>query len=79
VAATRLSLPAGKWRVRTVSDDGVRVFIDGRQVLANWTWHAPTLDEAEVDLTAGPHDIRVEHFEIDGYAQLQFMIEPVEP
>ncbi|UCF33505.1 MAG: hypothetical protein JSV78_14335, partial [Phycisphaerales bacterium] len=76
VATTRLSLPAGKWRVRTVSDDGVRVFIDAKQALANWTWHAPTVDEALVDLPAGAHDIRVEHFEIDGYAQLQFGIEP---
>jgi parallel beta-helix repeat protein len=76
VATTRLSLPAGKWRARTVSDDGVRVFINGKQVLTNWTWHGPTVDEALVDLPAGPHDIRVEHFEIDGYAQLQFTIEP---
>ncbi|MCH8250823.1 MAG: right-handed parallel beta-helix repeat-containing protein [Planctomycetes bacterium] len=76
VAKTELRLPAGKWRIKTVSDDGVRVFIDGQEVLTNWTWHGPTPDEAVVDLTPGTHTIRVEHFEIDGYAQLRFIIEP---
>ncbi len=29
-----------------------------------------------VELQAGEHDLRVEHFEIDGYAQLQLTLEP---
>lgn len=75
-ATTSLDFPAGKWRIETVSDDGVRVFLDDELVLANWTWHAPTKDEAIVELAAGTHEIRVEHFEIDGYAQLSLRIEP---
>ncbi len=63
----------------TVSDDGVRVFINGTKVLSNWAWHGPTLDEAMINLDVGAHEIRIEHFEIDGYAQLQFHIEPVPP
>ncbi len=58
--------------VETVSDDGVRVLIDGKVVLENWTWHGPTVDRAEVRLSAGEHKIRIEHFEIDGWAQLSF-------
>ncbi|MCC7290671.1 MAG: right-handed parallel beta-helix repeat-containing protein [Phycisphaerales bacterium] len=80
VAQTKVNLPkspTGKWRVRTVSDDGVRVFIDGKQVLANWTWHGPTEDTAEVELPPGEHEIKVEHFEIDGWAVLQVRLEPV--
>ncbi|MFH1108292.1 MAG: right-handed parallel beta-helix repeat-containing protein [Planctomycetota bacterium] len=76
VATTNLNLPKGRWRFVTVSDDGVRLFVDGKPVLANWTWHGPTRDEAAVDVEAGEHEVRIEYFEIDGYAQLQFTIEP---
>jgi hypothetical protein len=76
VATTTLRLPAGRWRVRTLSDDGVRVRIGDRTVIDNWTWHGPTEDVAEVDLPAGDHPVRVEHFEIDGWAVLRLSIEP---
>jgi hypothetical protein len=76
VATTNVRLPRGPWRVRTVSDDGVRVFVDEKEVLSNWSWHAATSDETMVELEAGQHNIRIEHFEIDGYAQLQFRLEP---
>lgn len=76
VASTTVELPRGKYKLIVTSDDGVRVFIDDNQVLANWTWHAPTTDEAEVSLEAGKHTIRIEHFEIDGYATLQFRLGP---
>lgn len=76
VATTKLPLPAGKYKIWTVSDDGIRVWIDGKEVLADWTWHGPTERTAEVDLKAGSHDIRLEHFEIDGVSQLQLRIEP---
>ena len=79
VAITNVLFPAGTWRFCTLSDDGVRVFLDGKEVIRNWTWHALTLDEADVEVSSGWHDIRIEHFEIDGYAQLRFWIEPVEP
>lgn len=76
VATTTVNLPAGQYWVRTVSDDGIRVFVDGKQVVTDWTWHPATPNDAKVRVDAGPHDFRVEHFEIDGYAQLQFWLEP---
>ncbi|MHC5109946.1 MAG: right-handed parallel beta-helix repeat-containing protein [Planctomycetota bacterium] len=76
VATTSIDVPAGTWRFKTISDDGVRVFVDGKMVLENWTHHGPTTDTAEVALAAGAHEIRVEHFEIDGFAQLVFAMEP---
>ncbi|HVC93095.1 MAG TPA: right-handed parallel beta-helix repeat-containing protein [Pirellulales bacterium] len=76
VSTTDLELPAGRYELRTVSDDGVRVSIDGRLAIDNWTWHPPVMDRAEVDLEQGPHAIRIEHFEIDGVAQLQFSLTP---
>ncbi|MGD2108146.1 MAG: right-handed parallel beta-helix repeat-containing protein [Phycisphaerae bacterium] len=78
VAATTLDLPAGKYRLRTVSDDGIRVIVDGKEVLSNWTWHPAQRNAAVVDLDAGTHALRIEHFEIDGYAQLQFWMEPAD-
>jgi hypothetical protein len=76
VATTELELPAGQYEIRTVSDDGVRVSIDGQRVIDNWTWHPPVQDTAQIDLEAGRHSIRIEHFEIDGVSQLQFWITP---
>lgn len=76
VTTTTLTLPAGQWRLRTISDDGARVYFDKKKVIDNWTWHIPTEDKADVNVSEGPHEIRIEYFEIDGNAQLQFMIEP---
>jgi parallel beta-helix repeat protein len=78
IARTRLDLPAGLWRIGTLSDDGVRVRVDGKVVLENWTWHGPTGDSAEFEQPRpGMVELVVEHFEIDGYAVLQLEIEPV--
>ncbi len=76
VARTQMNLPAGKWRLRTISDDGVRVYLDDRRVIDNWTWHVPTEDTVEFDSPGALHQFQVEYFEIDGHAQLQFFLEP---
>lgn len=72
IARTRLALPAGRWRLTTLSDDGVRVLVNGRPVLENWAWHGPTTDEAVfTQPKSGDVDLVVEHFEIDGFATLR--------
>ena len=71
-ATTRVPLPAGRYEVRTLSDDGVRVTIDGKNVQEDWTHHGPTERKSVVELAAGEHTIVVEHFEITGYAVLKF-------
>lgn len=76
VAETTLELPAGRWLLSTTSDDGIRVWVDGRLVLDDWTWHAPKDASVPLDLPAGRHTIRVEHFEIDGWAVLRSSLEP---
>ena len=70
-------MTAGKYRIRTISDDGIRVRVDGKQVIDDWTWHVPKPNDAEIELADGKHDFCVEYFEIDGFAQLQWKIEPV--
>lgn len=77
IAKGKLRLPKGKWQFKTTSDDGVRVTVDGKPVIENWTWHGPTRNEGVLEM-AQDKDVQVvvEHFEIDGYATLEFEIEP---
>jgi hypothetical protein len=79
LACARLPLPVGRWRLQTLSDDGVRVRIDGATVLENWTWHGPTRDEALFEIER-PRDVlvEVEHFELDGDAILEVRLQPAE-
>jgi parallel beta-helix repeat protein len=75
VARTRLPLAAGTWEIATQSDDGVRVTVDGKPVIENWTWHGPTRDTGTLNIeTHRMVEIEVEHFQIDGFAVLEFSI-----
>jgi parallel beta-helix repeat protein len=77
IAKTRVPMPAGEYRIRTLSDDGVRVMVNGQTVLENWTHHGPTRDTAVFKLDrSGEVELTVEYFEIAGYAVLEFEIEP---
>jgi parallel beta-helix repeat protein len=77
IAQTALKLPKGRWRFRTNSDDGVRVMVNGKPVIENWTWHVPTTNDAIFDQPAeGEVSIVVEYFEIDGFATLRLDIDP---
>lgn len=80
IARTRVAVPEGRWKVVTTSDDGVRVLIDGEPVIENWTWHGPTRDEGVFELDQRKVvEIVVEHFEINGFAVLEFGLEPAVP
>lgn len=77
IATTSIPLKAGRWRVATMSDDGVRVIVDGQPVIDDWTWHAPKRDEGEFSVESDRLvQITIEHFELDGFAVLEFEIEP---
>ena len=80
IARTQLPLDRGTWQVTTESDDGVRVTVDGKPVIENWTWHGPTRDTGIFSLeTRKTVELVVEHFQIDGYAVLDFSIAPSAP
>jgi hypothetical protein len=72
VAESRVDLPEGEYAIRTISDDGVRVWVDDRLVIDRWSIHESIADEAP--LSAGPHRIRVEYFEATGWAELRVEI-----
>jgi hypothetical protein len=54
---------AGTYRLSVTGDDGIRVFVDGAQVIDGWFYQSPTTYTADVPLTAGPHTVVVEYFE----------------
>lgn len=63
----------GVYRLRTVSDDGVRVTVDGKVVIDNWRSHKEATDTS-AELTfdrASRHTILVEYYELLGNAKLQ--------
>jgi YVTN family beta-propeller protein len=67
----RVQVPtSGLYRFQTVSDDGVRLSVNGVQVINSWTNHAARTDtSADVNLTAGQfYTVRMEYYENGGKA-----------
>ncbi len=59
----------GTYTFYTQSDDGVRLWVNGQQLVNNWTLHATTENSGTIALTAGQrYDIRMEMFENEGGA-----------
>ena len=53
----------------TNSDDGVRLWVNGQQIINNWTDHAPVENSGTITLAAGQkYDIRAEYYESAGGA-----------
>ena len=53
----------GKYHFHAVSDDGVMLWIDGKQVLANDSVHGSEDAEGDVDLATGMHDMKLWWFQ----------------
>jgi PA14 domain len=60
----------GSYQFQTLSDDGVRVSVNGQQIINNWTDHGPTTNtSAAITLVAGTkYNISVEFYENGGGA-----------
>ncbi|GAB4560973.1 MAG: hypothetical protein Tsb0020_08130 [Haliangiales bacterium] len=59
-----ISVPAtGQYDFRVNSDDGSRLYIDGKLVVDNDGQHAPRAREGSITLTEGTHDIVVEYYQ----------------
>ncbi len=56
----------GKYKLYTESDDGSRLWIDGKQVVDNGGLHGMEEKEGEVELKAGEHEIKIDLFENEG-------------
>ncbi len=63
---------AGTYKITTISDDGIRVYIDGTPVINQWNDHSTATFEATLAIPAGEHTIRVEYYEnyVDAIAKV---------
>lgn len=59
----------GEWGLVTETDDGVRLWIDGKQIIDDWRDHAPKQNEAKLQLQAGrTYKLRMDYYERGGGA-----------
>ncbi len=68
-ATTEVTLPRGVYTLRTISDDAVRVWVDGKPAVDDWTPHESVADHARI--TGGRHRLRVEYYQVDGWSELR--------
>ncbi len=72
-ATTTVTLPPGEYSVRTISDDGARVWVDDELVIDNWDEpHGSMVDYAA--LSGGQHRLRVDYYQLGGWAELRVEI-----
>jgi nitrous oxidase accessory protein NosD len=73
VAEGVVSLPPGDYALRVISDDGARVWMDGKIILDAWSPHESEVDE--VTISGGRRAFRVEYYEVTGFAELRVDIQ----
>lgn len=54
---------AGEWTFKLASDDGTKLYIDGKLVVNNDGVHAPKTVKSKVKLSAGDHEMVLEYFQ----------------
>jgi hypothetical protein len=68
---------AGRYRFHTNTDDGVRLWVDGWLLIDQWHNQGATEYTAEINLSAGQHQVRMEYYENVGWAGAQLWWEGV--
>lgn len=64
----------GTYTFYTQSDDGVRLWVNGQQLVNNWTDHATTENSGTIQLTGGQrYDVRMEFYENGGSATARLL------
>ncbi len=74
-----IELTPGSYRFTAASDDGVRVWVDGEQIINEWYDHAPIPVSVDKNLGAGHHLVVVEFYENTGSAVARFSWAPTLP
>ena len=73
-ATATIDIPAGEWELVGLSDDGVRVWVDGVLVIDAWAAHESKVDR--VGIAPGRHAVRVAYYQVDGWTELRLAVEP---
>jgi parallel beta-helix repeat protein len=71
-ATGTVTLGPGEYTLRAISDDGIRVWVDGTLAIDGWAPHESKADYAT--LGAGRHEIRVEYYQLTGWTELRLDI-----
>ena len=71
----QVSFPPGYYRLSARSDDGVRVWLDDNLVIDKWQVMNNELHYVDGIYISGLHALKVEYFEMNGYARIQFWID----
>jgi len=62
----------GRYELSTMSDDGSRLYIDGKLLVDNWGDHAALLKSSVMELTAGKeYSVKIEYYENGGGANMK--------
>lgn len=72
LARTEVTLAPGEYTLRAISDDAVRVWVDGRAVIDDWATHESAVDAVPLD--GGHHGIWVQYRQDDGWMELRVEI-----
>ena len=62
----------GNYVLRAISDDGIRVWVDGRLTIDHWAAHESAVDESPI--LPGTHTIRVQYYQVDGWTEMRVEI-----
>ena len=68
-ATATVELAPGDYTLRTISDEGVRVWVDGNLAIDDWGPHESAVEAAA--LAPGKHELRVEYYQVDGWTELR--------
>ena len=71
----QVTLPAGRYRFVLGGDDGVRLWIDGTQVINKWIDQGYTEYTVNRTLAAGNHTFKIQYYERYGDAAVKFYYE----
>lgn len=74
ISTTTLEVEPGGYAFVLTSDDGARLYLDGKKLIDHWEVHEPFTDRVSVQLY-GKHTLEIEHFDITGFSTLDFRLE----
>jgi parallel beta-helix repeat protein len=68
-ASATVTLAPGEYTLRSISDDAVRIWVDGVLVVDEWTPHESAV--AVAPIAGGRHQLRVAYYQVDGWTELR--------
>jgi hypothetical protein len=64
-----VELGPGEYSLRTLTDGGVRVWVDGQLVVDHWDPHGAEVDYAAIG--PGRHELRVRYYQLAGWSEIR--------